>query len=418
VRLRVLVRHAPVAVDQAVSSASNFLLALLVAQTATAADFGEFAIATSVYWLFLGAVRALIAEPLLILQARDGRSRAAMSAAVGLAVGLSMCAALAGAALGLFLGFGAVPVLLIGLPVLVWQDMLRYCAFSLGRPVEALLSDAVWLALLVATGGPLLSAGGAPTAAWLLVWTGCAAAALVVPSVRIGIRPALAGRRAWWSASRRQALPMLGDFAVLSVETNLFVFLLPLVTSLALLGQYKAAYVVNGPLSILMTAAALVALPLLARRRAEDGAAPLGVGLAIGTGMAVVAAGYGVALLLVPAGWGELLFGDSWVGVGILPALIAFNFAVLCLNQGALLTLRAIGEVRPVLVARTVLLPVSVLLPLVAAGQGGAPALGAALIVLAGLYGAVWWLLALRAARRLRRTGPAEPAEPSEAVPA
>ena len=50
---------------------------------------------------------------------------------------------------------------------------------------------------------------------------------------------------------------MLGDFAVYTVRDSLFVFLLPVVTTFALLGQVKAAMVATGPLSVLMRVAGL-----------------------------------------------------------------------------------------------------------------------------------------------------------------
>jgi O-antigen/teichoic acid export membrane protein len=407
-----LVRHGPVAVDQAVSSASNFLLALLVAQSATAADFGRFAIATSVYWLVLGGVRALIAEPLLILQARDGRSPAQMSSAVGLAINLALLGSVVGVAVTALHGPGPIGWLLVTLPVLVWQDVLRYCAFSLGRPIEALVSDATWLLLFLGIGGLVLVLGGAPGVSdWLVLWAGCAAVPAVTASVRVGVWPAWSRQRDWWSRSRRQAVPMLGDFAVLSVSENGFVLLLPLVTSFALLGQVKAALVVSGPLSVVMTAASVAALPLLARGDGPDRKVPVRAGVLAGACMAAVAVCFALVLLVIPPAWGHRLFGDVWTGIGVLPVLIALYFAVLCFNQGAVLVLRAIGEVRRLLVGRLVLAPASVVVPLVAARLGGATALGVAAIALGAVYGLTWWSIVAR----VRRRSPAVAAEPVRA---
>jgi O-antigen/teichoic acid export membrane protein len=192
---------------------------------------------------------------------------------------------------------------------------------------------------------------------------------------------------------------MLGDFAVLSLSENGFVLLLPLLTSFSLLGQVKAAQVANGPLNVLTAAVALAGLPVLARRRAIEGAVPLRAAVVLAGGLATVAACYGVVLLLLPPSWGQLAFGDSWVGVGILPALIAFQYAVLCCNQGALMLLRAVGEVRRLLVGRIVLVPIQLGLPLLAAWSGGVTLLGASLIVVAAVFGAVWWVIAVRTAR-------------------
>jgi O-antigen/teichoic acid export membrane protein len=346
-------------------------------------------------------MRALIAEPLLIIQANSGASRSTMSAATGLAVSLTGIGSLVGLVLVLTTGLDAIGWLLISLPVLIWQDLLRYCAFSLGRHVEALLSDGTWLLALLGVGGALLVLGHRPSVTeWLLLWAASALLAALLASIRLDLWPSPRGHGAWWSRSRRQASPMLGGFAVTTARENLFIFLLPLVTSFAVLGQVKAAMVVNGPVSILMTAASISALPALARSSGTNGSVPVRTGGQIGVGMAAVAGCYGLALLATPSVWGQL-FGEAWVGVGALPALIAFSYAVTCLGQGAVLVLMAIGEPARLLRARVALIPVGVLLPLGAARFGDLPLLGIATIVSSVIHSAVWWWIVIRLDRRV-----------------
>ena len=52
--------------DQALSSLTNFALAVVVARAVTAEEFGAFGLAFSAYLLVLGLVRAVTAEPLLV----------------------------------------------------------------------------------------------------------------------------------------------------------------------------------------------------------------------------------------------------------------------------------------------------------------------------------------------------------------
>jgi hypothetical protein len=204
---------------------------------------------------------------------------------------------------------------------------------------------------------------------------------------------------------------MLGDFAVLNGTEQLFIFLMPLVSSLALLGQVKAALVINGPLTVLMTAASVAALPVLARRRSGADTVPVRAGVVVGVVLACAASCYAVALFVMPASWGHVLFGDTWQGIGILPALIAIQLAVNAFNQGAVLVLRAIGEAGRLLVARVILLPLGVVVGLIVAHVGGTVAIGLTLIAFTLLYGVVWWGIVLRVRRRL-------PAPLTEAVPA
>src|SRR5688572_28692918 len=55
------------ALDQGLSSFSNLLLALLVARHSSVREFGLFAVATGMYWLFLGVGRSLVGEPRLVV---------------------------------------------------------------------------------------------------------------------------------------------------------------------------------------------------------------------------------------------------------------------------------------------------------------------------------------------------------------
>ena len=74
--------------DQALSSLTNFALAVLVARTVGTAELGAFGLAFTTYTITLGATRALCSEPLTVRYSATGEAewREGASAATGIAL--------------------------------------------------------------------------------------------------------------------------------------------------------------------------------------------------------------------------------------------------------------------------------------------------------------------------------------------
>ena len=137
--------------DQTLSSASNFALAVIVARRVGTTEFGVFAIGFTIYALALGVSRALSTDPLV---------------AAAFVAGSPLRSPL--------LAFG------LGLPFLLWQDSYRYQFVASRRPQLAALNDLVWLLALSALFAIAVHADASTAAPYVVAWSAAAACAAVV----------------------------------------------------------------------------------------------------------------------------------------------------------------------------------------------------------------------------------------------
>ena len=120
--------------DQALSSLTNFALAILVARTVSTSALGAFGLAFTTYTITLGATRALCSEPLTVRHSATGERewREGASAATGVALVLGAIAGvLCVGASFLFDGTlrPSLIVLGISMPGLIVQDTWRSAFF-------------------------------------------------------------------------------------------------------------------------------------------------------------------------------------------------------------------------------------------------------------------------------------------------
>jgi O-antigen/teichoic acid export membrane protein len=388
--------------DQAISSASNMLLAVAIASGASASAFGEFAILYSIYWLLLGGTRAAVLDPLLITQRNVLKNApvhlvAAASAmavgAVGVPIGLALLATPLDSAWIIFF---------LGLPVLLLQDALRYVGFLRQQPGRPVLLDGVWLVVMIVATVLALTGAISGTAAVVAFWVLGALLANVLGLVLLKIRWEPPRLRERFGAIRPVSGPLIGDFALSTGVAQLTVFLLPFVAGTALLGSLKAAQVANGPLNITVAAATVICLPIVAAAvdTGSGGAAALRVGRLASAMLAGVAVLYGAALALLPDSAGEALFGQSW-GSGWLVAAVSVQMVLFGITHGALLALRGSRNTRAALRVRLAVTPVSVVLPLLLTAVWGRTGLMAGLVLAAATMSMVSWVAAVRVVSRV-----------------
>jgi O-antigen/teichoic acid export membrane protein len=384
--------------DQCVSSGSNFLIAVLIAQNVTTRTFGIYAILASLYWFALGGSRALVGEPLLILR----RSLAASdhlvdrkAAGAGLLIGVIVGAPLL--PLGAISDLRSFAVLSIGMPILLWQDTMRYALFAQSRPGLPLVADTVWLVTEAGIGAALLSRHVSSLSLWIAVWAGSALLSGLVLLAIARIAPQFAGIRTLARTAGRTSTQMFGDFFFTVGAQQVVVFALPLVSSLSVLGALKAAQVAIGPLSVLVTAAAVLAIPRIAaasERGRFDTAIRYGwevAGLLFFVGIA-----YLVVAISVPTSWGMHLFNESWATGSRLIGFIALQFALIGVIQGSAVVLRGTRNTRTSLVVRICVTPGNIALPLIGAYVDGTRGLGIALVASALIAAIVWWTATLQ----------------------
>ena len=97
-------RRLVVLADQAASSLTNVLVAILVARSVSASGFGAFGLAMVVYQLVLGLARALIGEPFLARHASDGPEvrRGIVADVIGAALTVGLVSSVLVGGVGLF----------------------------------------------------------------------------------------------------------------------------------------------------------------------------------------------------------------------------------------------------------------------------------------------------------------------------
>jgi O-antigen/teichoic acid export membrane protein len=304
--------------DQAVSSLTNFAVAILVARSLGAVQFGAFSLAYVTYAFALNASRGLATYPLQVrfsgVEVAEWRRAVAgctgTAVVVGVAAGgcvLAAGALLAGPTRAAFLALGLV------LPGLLLQDSWRYSFFTLGRGSQAFLNDAIWAAALLPA-LLLLRATGRKDVFWFVfAWGAAAAVAAAAGPLQARVVPRVSAVREWLSRHRDLGPRDAAQGMTGSVSGQLRTYGVGLILGLAALGYVQAAGTLMGPFMIIFYGIGLVTVPEAARilRRAPR-RLPLFCML-VSAGLAVAALAWGVVLLIaLPRGLGQLVLGRIW----------------------------------------------------------------------------------------------------------
>jgi O-antigen/teichoic acid export membrane protein len=406
--------------DQMLSSVTNFLLGLLVAREVGPGEFGAFGLAYATYTLALGAGRTLASEPLLV-RFSAGSNEQWRSAVAG-AAGTSLVLGAIVGTLSLLVAAGvdeplrsAFALLGIALPGLLVQDVWRFSFFARGRGAQAFWNDFVWAVVLFPGAALLLSSGKGSMRALMAVWAvaGLAAAAVGVAQTRVVPRP---DRFLWWLREQRDlAFRFFGEFVVSSGATQLSLFLIGAVATLADVGRLRAGQMLLGPLNILFLGAGLVAVAETARLLAES---PRKMDQAVRMVSALLTLGtvtWAAVALLLPAAIGEAVMGRNWVGGRALLLPLAIGATGHALASGPMSGLRALAAARSSLRAR--MFDAVFTLALGVTGAAVAGARGAAWgYAIAGCLRVPNWLWHFHEARRSYSATGRVPASPESMV--
>jgi len=372
--------------DQALSSGTNFLLALAVARTTGAAGFGAFSLAFGAYLVALAVSRAVSSEPLTIRYSaretaewREGTSRAIGSAlVVGALTGLGCVA------LGIVVGGAVGPALVvlgIGLPGLLVQDAWRFAFFAARRGGAAFANDLAWTLALAVALGAVIAAGSSDIEVLVLGWASGGLAGAIVGVIQSRVLPRPLGASAWWREHRDIAPRLAVEGLILSGTQQATMVGIAGVANLAVVGALRAGQVLMNALHIITYGMPLFAVPEAVHLRRRSPAALMRFCLLVGGGLALLAVAWGVVLLLLPDQVGRALLGSTWPAAReVLPA-VTVAAAAGGAQAGALVGLRALASAKRSLAAR---LASSTLV--FVGGVGGA--------MLAGAVGAAWGMAA------------------------
>jgi O-antigen/teichoic acid export membrane protein len=377
--------------DQSLSTLTNFLLAIFVARTLGAAQFGAFSVAYVTYGFAINASRGLSIEPLLIRFSGTNlptwRRAAAGCSGTALLVGLATggCALAIGPLVGgttgkAFLALG------LTLPGLLLQDSWRYSFFALGRGHYAFINDAVWLSIQFPLLVYLKMSGHANVFWFVLAWGLAATGGAALGSLQARVVPNLVAAVEWLKRHRDLGPRYLAENTGGNAAGTLQSYVVSLILGLAALGYIQAAGVLMGPFNVIYFGLSLILMPEAARILRNSPRHLPTFCAAVSAALTLLALMWGVVLLVaLPRGLGHLMLGSLWRPTYplVLPATLAVMAR--CAATGAVLGLHALGAARRSLRAVILTSPIVVAAALVGAMTGSA-------LSTMGYVAVAWWL--------------------------
>lgn len=403
--------------DQAASSLTNVIVAILVMRQVDAEEFGAFAVAMIAYQLVNGLVRALIGEPFLARHSGDPHHirRGVVGDILGAALVVGVLSALvvlgASLALGGSTGSGLL-ALAVTVPFLAVHDTLRF-EFIIDHPGQALAIDLAWLVLVAAA---MVQAPSDAEPVWFVAaWGASGAAAMVlglvfVRGVSWRLHP-IAWLRRTWSDGIRYA----GDFATAQATTHIAVLALSAV-SLTTLGAVRASQTFYGPLNTVHRGIYLAVVPD-GVRLCDRPARLRKMVVLTATGLALLGGIWMLVGVGVPDSVGRQFFDRSWSGADEIMVPMGLSVVAGGIMAGGFLGIRCMGDAHASLRSRVLSAPGQLGLPILGAALGGAFGFALGLAAARMLATGIWWSAFRRSLDRLRRANAADDSSSSLAEP-
>lgn len=409
--------------DQGLSSATNFVLGVLVARSVSAHGFGVFSLLYSGYLLALGVTRSVVAEPLLarhsdVTAGLDDAARRTAAVAVRLALAgaaaVSVILVIAGAIVGGQTG-ATVAVFGAGLPGLLVQDVFRHVFFAGGVPERAFLNDLLWASLQAVAIGVLLVANQATMPLLAAAWV---APALVCSTWAARLMlPAASGKTArHWIRDHRDLIPAFtAEFLVGHVTTVVVLGLVGVIVGVEAAGALRGAQLLLGPLRVAFLAVPSSLVPEGRRLLALSGQHLHRAIKLVGGGSAALAIVAGVLGSQLPVFVGRSLLGETWPAAQGLLIPTAMGMAAIGVTTSSVAGLRVLAAAGSSLRARLLVTPVAITSGLLGAAIGGVQGAAYATAGSSAFAAAMYWV-AFRRALRIETV--AESVERMGAVPA
>lgn len=401
--------------DQAVSSASNFALGIVVARSVPALDFGAFALVFALFTVGLSLSRAATTEPFLVRYSasRDPHAvRVAGTAATGAAVTLGAALGIVALTTSVLVGPQLAPVLAAFgavLPLVFLQDAWRMVFFATRGEGKALANDVVWLVALGIGVVLVLTVAGQPTAAHFVVaWGLSAGVAAAVGSVQSGWLPRPRATRRWLTEHRDLWPRFAGESVLISGAPQLYSVVIAACAGLVAVGQLRLVMIVLGPVNVIIQGVGLIALPEAVRAFARSRAALVRTTIAISGVIAAGAALWGVAVAAVPTDVWTAVAGAGWAAAAVLTLPLVLQQVLNGANTGAHTGLRAMEAAARSLRTRVLTSSLLVVVPsVVVATTGSIAATAWSLVGVAAVNLVVWWWQFGRTASVVRQLVPA-----------
>ncbi|MEV4830080.1 hypothetical protein AB0K25_17370 [Micromonospora sp. NPDC049257] len=302
------------------SSGGNLLVAITVTRLESIGGVGEFALAFSFYVLGSGLVRSMVTDA--VLAAGTGVTSAARRVTL---LG-TVCGTVLGAA-GAAYGSPYLVFVGLALPGLVLYDYAKAIAVGVGTPSGALFQETAWAAV---TGCAALCGLLRLLDAPYVVGIWALAGGLI--GVVVGVRRGYVVRPGWCigRAESRVAVGFGAQFLLTTGSAQLSLSAVAAFAGTSVVGALSAGRTLLGPVNLVLSTAATLTLPYLARSRTESRAvrsrAAVRVSLLVAAGILPMTA----AVALLPDAVGRTLLGGNWDLARSLLVLLALEslFAV------------------------------------------------------------------------------------------
>jgi O-antigen/teichoic acid export membrane protein len=389
--------------DQAFSSASNFLVGVAVARIAGPAGLGGFSVAYSCWLVVASLHRSLVTDPMAIEndaahpdafeKLRRGLASELTIAVVGAAVlFLAGVALLLGGQHAFGLGLVAVAP---WLPCLVVQDFWRWMGFMQRKPGKALANDTVFN---VAFGLCFLAVYLAGSRSIVLVigsWGFGAFAGFLFGLWQFSVRPTLrggiSGLRSRWHLSKWLAGNSLTNWGAGQAST----ILSSVILGPAGLGGLRAAQtLVQGPTMVLIQAGGSIGLPEASRAFEERGWTGLRkVAFVVTAASLASIAVFGAIVIVLGSTLLRLVYGPAFAKYWPAADLSVLATLIAMVGIGPILVLKASKYTRLLFRVQVISFAASVPAVIVLALLYGVSGAAAASIVsaVAGLSSVLWY---------------------------
>ncbi len=382
--------------DQALSSITNFGLALVVVRTVPTRHFGAYTVSIASYFVALGLCRGLCGEPQVVRYSHVERGEwiDATKSSTGLALMIGIVGGvvtlISAWMLGGVLGTSLVPLGVL-LPGLLLQDTFRYAFFSSGEPAKSFANDLVWTTFQVGTMMWVLHSGNHSVGTFIFAWGSSASLAGLVGCAQAGLLPSPRSSFRWLRLNRDLWPHYAAEYLLGTGTAQCVFFGVGIISGLAAVGTLNAGRVVLGPFNILALGAVGFAVPEGVRilRRRPDLLMPKLVRL--GGCLGILGLACGGAVLLLPESVGEAIVGLSWPMVREVTPLMTIFVAATGVTEAARVGLRVFAMSRRSLAAQGITAPLVVIGATVGAFIEGANGAAGGLAVSHCVASWIWW---------------------------
>lgn len=326
----------------------NLVISVAIARSASAEEFGFFAVAWAIYLLATGAIRAGVAESALAKgDLSDARSSVPAAFVIALVVGI------VSASIAIFTAQTFLLIIAVSLPLLTVFEYVRVIEMSLGRASTALFMDISWTlaSIILFTFG---NVWGIRSTFLVAGWAAFPAFVIIALLVIVWRRK---DRIDYRFKIRQIRLAYMVDYLMGSGSMQLSMALLPIVSSSTVVGALRGAGTILSPVTLITGTLrpVFIATAGKANRSAPGSQSVLRPYFRANILLVVVSVPFVALAVLIPDSLGRLLLGDSWETAALVLLPIGIEAIAALLATSAFAGHRVLDAAKRVLVVRAIL---------------------------------------------------------------